>query len=81
MGAVIPVFSWDMDCVLGGRTDWGGGGYGWDGYGDILNQWYDIVANIILRMENNVPLAYALGLEFNHPIMSTIEGHGDRLER
>ena len=31
-------------------------------------------------METNTPLAYALVLEIHHPIMSTLGGHGGRLE-
>ena len=36
---------------------------------------------ITIWTDPNAPLDYALGTEHYHPIMSTLEGHGDRLER
>ena len=39
-----------------------------------------IVTNLTLRKYNNTPLAYTLGLELHHPIMSKIGGHGGQLE-
>ena len=43
---------------------------GGDGDRDGLNWWNDNVANIILVMEVNAPLAYDTGLELRHPIMA-----------
>ena len=43
-----------------------------DGDGDRLNLWEDNVANATLGTEPNAPLAYALGLEHHHPIMSML---------
>ena len=40
-----------------------------------------IVTNLNLGAEPNDCLAYALGLELHHLIMSKLGGHGDRLER
>ena len=62
----------DADGGLGGRTDGGGGGYGREVDGDVLNQWGDNVANITLGTEPNATLAYAPGLEHHHPIVSTL---------
>ena len=55
-----------------GRTDGWGGGDGRDGDGDRLSQWEDNVANVTLRTEPNVPLAYAPRLGHHQPIMSTV---------
>ena len=41
----------------------------------------DNVANVTLGTEPNSPLAFALGLEYHHPIMSTLGDPGGRLER
>ena len=41
----------------------------------------DNVANITLGTEPNTPLAFALGLEYHHPIMSTLGDPRGRLER
>ena len=59
----------------------GGGGDGRYSYCDGINWWEDTVANVILRMEPNHPLAYTPGLELHHPIMSTLRDPGGRLER
>ena len=66
---------------LGGGTDEGGAGDGWDGDRDIINWWDDNVANIILLMELNSPLAYDMGLEIRDLIMSALGGHLGRLKR
>ena len=73
----------DVDGGSGGGTGGGRGGDGRDGDGDRdgLNRWEDTVANVILGMEPNSPLAYAPLLELHHPIMSMLGGHGGRLER
>ena len=65
---------------LGGEMDRGGGEDGRDGDKDgQLIRWECNVANVILGMEPNAPLAYALVLELCHPIMSMLGGHGCRL--
>ena len=71
-----------VDSVLGGVIDSGGGGDGQDrdNNGRLL-KWEDTVANITLGKEHNAPLAYALGLEHHHMIMSTLGYHGSQLER
>ena len=57
--------------VLGCRMGGGGGGGGEQEFdGDGLNMWVDNVANIILGIDTNAPLAYALVSEIQHPIVS-----------
>ena len=71
----------DADGGLRGETGGGGEGEGRDGDRDRqLIRWEDTVANVILGMEPNAPLAYATGLELHHPIMSMLGGHGGRLD-
>ena len=71
------------DVGLVGGTDRRVGRYGQDGDRDRggLNWWEDTIANIILGMETNAPLASAPGLELHHPITSMLGGHGGQLER
>ena len=66
---------------MGGRTDGGGGGDGWNGNGERLNMWEDNIANITLGREPNAPLTYTPGLEQHNPIMSMLWEAGSRLER
>ena len=47
-----------------------------DKYIDGLSQLEGIVAHVALDMEPNAPLAYALGLELNNSIMSTLAAPG-----
>ena len=56
-----------------------GGGDGYDGDGDIISQWEDIVANLIFGTEPNFPLTYVPRLEQHHPIMSTLGDPRNRL--
>ena len=65
----------------GGGTGGGGGGGGRHEEGDGLNRWEDNLANVILGMEPNAPLAYATVLEPPQTITSKLGGHGCRLER
>ena len=68
-----------------GRGEYGssGGGTGGGGGGDkrsvIVNRqlirWEVTVTNLLLGTGPNVPLAYDLGLELSHPIMSILGGH------
>ena len=75
-------WTWRDACGgLGGGTHRGGGGDGWGGDIDILNWCNDNVANIILGMEINAPLAYDPRLELCHPNMDAFEGHGCRLNK
>ena len=52
-----------------------------DGDGDGLIRCEDNASYITLGAEPNAPLAYDLGLEIHHHIMSTPVQHGGRLER
>ena len=65
----------DVDGILGGRTDRGGGGDR-----DRLSRLEDNVAHVTLGTDPNAPLAYAMGLEIHHPIMSTLRDPGFGLE-
>ena len=62
MGSRRPEFGGDEDISSGCGTDEGRVGYGKDRDGDGLNWWEDMVANVILGTEPNVPLAYVPGL-------------------
>ena len=66
----------DADIVSGGGTGGGGGG---DKRSVIVNRqlirWEVTVTNLLLGTGPNVPLAYDLGLELSHPIMSILGGH------
>ena len=64
----------DVDGVLGGRTNRGGGGIR-----DRLSRLEDNVAYVPLGTDPNAPLAYAMRLEIHHPIMSTLGDPGVRL--
>ena len=72
-------FGGDDDGISGGKRDGGGGGDGWDRYG--LSQWEDNISHMNLGTDTNSPLAFDLGLELHHPIMSMLGGHGCRLNR
>ena len=80
MGSRSPEFVGDEDISSGCGTDEGRVGYGKDRDGDGLNWWEDIVANVILGTEPNVPLAYVPGLQLRHPIISMLGGYGCQLE-
>ena len=60
MGSGRTGFGGDADGGLGSGTEKGGGQYGQDG--DGLHWLDDTAAHIILGMETNAPLSYALGL-------------------
>ena len=62
----------DVGGGLVGRTEGGVGGYRLDGGIDGLNLWEDTVSYIILGMDHNAPLEYALVLELRQPIISTL---------
>ena len=57
------------------------GGVGQGSEADILNRWEDNLANIILGMDHNSPLAYTPVLEISHLILSMLGGNGVWLER
>ena len=48
--------------------------------GRLIN-WYYTVANITLGTDPNAPLAYDMGLELHHPILSTSGAHRGQLVR
>ena len=80
LGLGWTVFGGDADKGLGGVTDGGLGGYGRDGDRDRLNRREYNVAHATLGTEPNSPLAYDLGLELHHQIMSKLGYPGGRLE-
>ena len=66
---------------LGGGVYGGSGGetvggvlvYRWDGDRDVrLIMWEDTVSSLILGTEHNALLAYSLGLELHHLVMSML---------
>ena len=65
---------------LVGGTDGGGGEDGRDRDGYRLSRWKDNVTQSTLETDTNDPLAYAMGLEHNHPITSTLGDPEGRLE-
>ena len=69
------------DDSLGGRKNGGGGGYGQDRVGCGLIWWEDNVAHVTLGMNNNTLLAYSLGLELHHLIMSMLINTRGNLEK
>ena len=71
----------DVDGGSVGGTDGGRGVDIQDQYRDGLNRWEDNVANVILGMEHNAPLAYTPLLELHHPIICTLGGNRGRLDR
>ena len=58
-----------------------GGGDKQDRDGEGLSCWEDNVAHVNLGTKHNAPIAYALGLKLNHPIMSTLGDPRSWLER
>ena len=70
-----------VDSFLGGGTDKGGllGLQGEDGH--RLSWWEDDLKNLTLGTDPNAPIAYDLGLEHHHPIISTLEEPGCQFER
>ena len=60
--------SWEAE-----RTE-GGGGYRYR-----LSRLEDNVAHVTLGTDPNAPLAYSMGLEIHHPIMSMLRDPGVRL--
>ena len=66
--------------LVGGTDRWVGGDIR-DGDRDGLNRWEDNVSTITLGTDHNATLAYVLGLEHHHPIMSTIGESGGRFDR
>ena len=74
---------WEQDGLMDRWVEHmeGGGGYRRERDRDGLSWWEDNVAQVNLGKEPNDYIAYALGLEHHHPIMSTLVDTGGRLER
>ena len=72
-----------MNGGLGGGTDRGGegGGRDRDRDRDRLSWWEDNTAHVTLGTDPNALLAYDLGLEHHHKIMSNLREHGGRLNK
>ena len=72
----------DATCGSGGRKyGVGGGDRKYINVYRRLIRWQYTVANEILGMEPNNPLAYAPRFELHNPIMSIIGGHRGRIDR